>query len=241
MNARCRTGAGTPHSGRCRKAGHCAPACGAPRPRPRGRTAEYRNTDHCNGFRAEQCPLNSDAMAGNRSPSPSGAVPRRDAARPVHAARERQSIPGWSMSHTIGDTSASPCRSAGDSNVSRTGAFCGQPSSSASQTQSAPSVGACSMPSANRLRRRGFGVIRGRSSAPWPATRSAHPLVEVVVDDDEVVDHARLGAQHVEGLGQFVGAAVGDDDGAPCRSCLGPIVLVLVEHLAHMPRGVLPS
>ena len=52
------------------------------------------------------------------------------------------------MSHTIGDTSASPCFDAQASSVPSTSESNGRPSSSASHTQSAPSASACSMPNA---------------------------------------------------------------------------------------------
>ena len=42
----------------------------------------------------------------------------------------------------------------------------------------------------------------------------AHARVVVVVDDDQVVRARGSGRQRVQRLGQFVGAAVGDDDGA---------------------------
>ena len=109
------------------------------------------------------------------------------------------------MSHTIGDTSASPCRSAQDSNVSRPGVLrpavvVGQPhpvGAECQRMQHAQRESACAAQVSARSE-----VGRRHRLARHQV---AHPLVEVVVDDDEVVDHARLGAQHVQDLASSSG------------------------------------
>jgi hypothetical protein len=62
----------------------------------------------------------------------------------------------------------------------------------------------------------------------------------VVVDHDQVIRQPGLGAQHVQRLGQLVGAPVGDHDGEdgfthPWRSKPRR----LGQHFAHVPGGVL--
>ena len=59
------------------------------------------------------------------------------------------SLSGASMFDTTGEISARSRFSASSRRIARTFSSAGRPSSSASQTQSAPSDSACSMPSAN--------------------------------------------------------------------------------------------
>ncbi len=81
----------------------------------------------------------------------------------------------------------------------------------------APSASACSMPSAKPPAPPRFRRDRDRwseSVGRQPDRAPAVVVVEIVVDHDQLVGRPALGAQHVERLGQFVGAPVGDHDGA---------------------------
>ena len=91
---------------------------------------------------------------------------------------------------------------------------CGRPSSSASQTQSAPSASACSIPSAKppappRFRREPIYVV----ATGWPATRSRTRSSSSLSTTTMWSSGTALGGQGVQRLGQFVGTPMGDQHG----------------------------
>ena len=142
-------------------------------------------------------PLNSDAMPGSRSwPAPSvrSSLTRRRHTSPRRSGNASRS--GSSRSHTIGDTSARPClsahasRVASTSRVLRASVVVGQPDPVGAQRQGvqhAQRETACAAEVSARPEIGGRDGLAGH--------QVAHPLVVVVVDDDQVVGRAALGGQ----------------------------------------------
>ena len=176
---------------------------------------EVGHADRFQRRRAEQRTVEQRGDAGQQilRASVRNSLTRRRHASPRRSGNASRS--GSSRSHTIGDTSASPCLlGAGQQRRKHMPGPAGGRRRRPATPSPRPARARAACPARNRLRRRGFGATRDRSSGPADRRPGRGP-------DRRCRCRRRSGGrgaavlsgQRIQRLGEFVGAPVRDHDG----------------------------